>query len=365
MKYCKNCGNKLKEEYAFCNKCGAKVEKVEKKDEIKEEIVEEKKEKEVKNAEKKKEEKLVKEEVKVEEPKKEKIKQEEKVEFVPPVYIEPKKKSGKGFLYFLILLLLASTITFLVLWLTKPSESCKGNSNTAEYKDKKNDNPVTKPVEEDDDKFIGKWEQNVDYKMGNTTALSTYGMIELKKDGTFRSLFYDKEDMYNNREEYRGTYKVRGNRISFNFDTSDDGEYAFDELIVKNDKLCLDDECENYMVQSSYNNKIVIQVDDTTDASDVDYIDYDEYQEIINDEEDAIVVVVRDGCSWCKKYESVVEEIIDNYVTPVYYYEYNNKIDVTGTPTTIIIKDGKIVDKIEGYKEYSAVEKVLDNNDIY
>ena len=83
------------------------------------------------------------------------------------------------------------------------------------------------------------------------------------------------------------------------------------------------------------------------------------------DYKDAIVVVVKDGCSWCEKYESVVEEIADYYSTPVYYYKSDGKISVQGTPTTIVIKNGYPVETIYGYKEYDAVEKILDDLGVY
>ena len=114
MKYCEKCGNELKEGFAFCDKCGAKVEK-EKKEIKKEKEKEEKKEPVVK----------------------------EKI--VPPVL--PKKK-GKGkivFLTILNILLLGAAITFLVLWLIKPTDDCdcKKYSNSSN-----NGNTVEQPKEE-------------------------------------------------------------------------------------------------------------------------------------------------------------------------------------------------------------------------
>ena len=91
MKFCEKCGNKLEEGVLFCNKCGAKVEKKEKKAEKKEEVV-----------------------------------PSQPVRLMP---VMPQKK-GRGLSIFLTItsiILFATTITFLVLWLVK-SPSC-GSSN--------------------------------------------------------------------------------------------------------------------------------------------------------------------------------------------------------------------------------------------
>ena len=58
---------------------------------------------------------------------------------------------------------------------------------------------------------------------------------------------------------------------------------------------------------------------------------------------------------------TIVEEITENYTTPVYYYEYDGNIKVTGTPTTIVIKNGYVVDSIVGYMTYSVISEKLDD----
>ena len=93
MKFCEKCGNKLEEGVLFCNKCGAKIEKKEKK------AVKEEKNEEIASPP------------------------------VRPMMVMPQKK-GKGLSIFLTItsiILLATTITFLVLWLVK-SSSCNSSS---------------------------------------------------------------------------------------------------------------------------------------------------------------------------------------------------------------------------------------------
>lgn len=313
MKYCEKCGNKLKEEFAFCDKCGAKIEK--------------------------KEIKIKKEEVK------EEIKKDITPSPIAPIII--KKNKGKLiFLSILNILLLAATITFLVLWLTKPT-----NSNYSSYKntngkteDKKEDNPL-----------IGKWEQTIEYKSKNKVVQTISGSIEFKENHTFKTIYYDKDDKNNSLIEQNGTYSVNGNSIKIEW--IENGERNTETITLDNDKLCLDSSCSNYLTKD--NNKTVIYLDEATKQ--IDKIDYNEYNKILNNGKDAIVVVVRDGCVWCEKFEEVVEEIAEEYDTPVYYYEMDSNIDVAGTPTTIIIKNGKIVGLIEGYSYLETVEDKLDD----
>lgn len=342
--FCEKCGNKIKEGYKFCDKCGTKVKEIVKKEENT-------KENKVVNVEKNNE-KTIEENIK------------EKI-----VYQPVKKKSGKGkivLLSILNILLLASTILFLVLWLTKPSDtSC--SSKTSSYSDNKNEkkedrNETLKAEKELN--VVGKWEQNVDYKQGNEVVRRTYGMIELKSDGTFNSVHYDKDNMSNSERE-NGTYTKTNNTVVLSYYDEDNYKQSI-TLYIDDEKMCINKRyCDDYLVKDSYNNKITIYEETPTNTSDIDYINYEEYQRILNNKENAIVVVVREGCYYCEKYESVVEKIHNNYFTDVYYYENDNNIEVTGTPTTFIIKDGKVVDTIIGYYEYSKIEEKLESNNVF
>ena len=167
-------------------------------------------------------------------------------------------------------------------------------------------------------------------------------------------------------EETKGTYTIKNNKITFKYKL--DGENETLDAYFKNNKLCMDDDCEDYLTKNG-NNTIVIYDDDDDDddftKTSIKTINYTEYENLQKNYKDAIVVVVRDGCSWCEKFESVVEEIDENYVTSVYYYESDGKISITGTPTTILIKNGYIVDTINGYKDYDDMVEALDEVGIY
>ena len=314
MRYCEKCGNKLKEGFLFCDKCGAKVE-----DKVKE-VKEVKKEKVV-----------------------EEVKEVKKVE-EPIYYLPPKKKGKKGIVFLIIMniLLLASTITFLVLWLTKPEKTTK-TVNKAKV----------------ENKFVGKWEQNIEYQTGKRVVQRIYESIEVKNDNSFRIVSYDKDNIAETKEELSGTYTIDGDKIQI---TWKDGNKKQSETYELNgNKLCIDSACQNYLLKNGSGNKIVIPIDE---AKAIETIDYDQYNKILNSNNDAIVVVVRDGCHWCESFESVVEDLLKDYNTPIYYYQLDNNIDISATPTTIIIKKGQIIDVIEGYKSLSSMESILDNLDI-
>lgn len=332
--FCEKCGNKLKEDFEFCDKCGAKVEKKEHKKHHEEKEPEEKKPK-----------------IKEEKIKEEKV--EKPVPPEPPKPPRPPKKSGKGktiFLVILDLLLVGAAVTFLILWLTK--------SNDCDCKCDKCESTVVDEPKKEKSKYVGKWEQNVEYKSGSKVTKRTYGLIELKEDGTFEAVFYDKDNISKTKEETKGKYTVKGTEITFSY-KDEDGDNQTLDMVIKNDKICLDDDCKDYLVKNG-NNKIVIYDDDDDNVKEIKKIKFTEYENLQKNYKDAIVVVIRDGCSWCEKFESVVEEIVDHYDTPVYYYESDGKISVNGTPTTIVIKNGYIVKTVEGYKEYSAMEDILD-----
>ena len=339
MKFCEKCGNKIKDGFQFCDKCGAKVGK--------------------------------------KEDKKEEEKKETKKEVEKPVYqpipVKP-VKSGRGMTIFLTitsLLLLAAAITFLVLWLIKPtSKDCNPKSYSNGGNDNTEKEPTKKPVESND-KYIGRWEQNIEYQYKGETIQRLYGLIELRKDDTFRSLYYDKDDIDDTKEEIEGTYTISGNIVTLKYE--DFGETETITLKIKDDKLCVDNSCESYLVKDSYNNKIIIETDgyfaDDDDDDDDDYdtiktITYSEYEDLLDEKEDAVVVVVRAGCSWCEKFEPVVEELADEFYTSFYYYKLDDKIGVDSTPTTLLIKDGKVVKKIVGYYDLETMEDYLSDNDI-
>lgn len=119
--------------------------------------------------------------------------------------------------------------------------------------------------------------------------------------------------------------------------------------------------CEDYFVKTSSKDKNSLTLNE-----DPTYISYSDYQNLLNNGENAIVVFVRETCQYSKAYKEILNKVVSNYSTPVYYYELDSE-DISGislTPTTHIIKNGVNVETIEGKTEYNELSKILDKNNI-
>ncbi len=373
---CSKCGKELKDGYAFCIYCGNKIEKEEKvEEEIKEEKVEEKVEEEIKEE---KVEEPVKEEVTSEEPveeetTKEKIDNPVKEEVVEPVKEKRPKKKGRWktiLVTLFILLLIAAVVVLSILLLKKDEEKSNKNESTSSYnkEDKKEDKKEEKTT------IVGDWEHTLNVNKDGELYLSVYEHFKFTKDGSFEFEKYDKKNK-SDRMELEGTYKVKNNnKIIITYEYDDEEEET--AVYLNDGKLCIEDsDCEEYFVKkgSGKNSTFTYDADDIFGDEDdydedddeldtnIDYIDYDEYKAMLKGKESFVMVVVQEGCAHCKRFSPVVKKLADNYITPIYYYEYDRNIDVKVTPTTFIIIDGEIEEKVEGYKDYDSMEEIYDN----
>lgn len=97
---------------------------------------------------------------------------------------------------------------------------------------------------------------------------------------------------------------------------------------------------------------------------------YDQYKEKISNNESFIVLLYQTGCSHCESFEPKVNKIIKEYNLEIYslnladlsekeYAVVKNKTFVTGTPTTVFIKEGKYENKLVGDKEEEEIFKFL------
>lgn len=207
--------------------------------------------------------------------------------------------------------------------------------------------------------YIGKWEHNITWKRGNKTTRTSYAYIELLKNGTFNYAGYDINDL-ENKITYSGTYN-ESNGIIYVYFKYEEQDYT-GKLYINDNKLCMNGEnCEDYFVKTSSKDKNSLTINEETT-----YISYSDYQSILNNGESAIVVFVRETCQYSKAYKEILNKVVSNYSTPVYYYELDTE-DISGislTPTTHIIKNGVNVETIEGKTEYNELSKILDKNNI-
>lgn len=104
-------------------------------------------------------------------------------------------------------------------------------------------------------------------------------------------------------------------------------------------------------------------------------IDYNTYNELLENDEEFMLVVVRTGCSYCEKFKPVMEDVTEELKIPAYYidianleeevidefYESNSylKNNEWGTPTTLILKGKKVLASNQGYQEEEEAIKFI------
>ena len=106
-------------------------------------------------------------------------------------------------------------------------------------------------------------------------------------------------------------------------------------------------------------------------------ITYNEYKTMVDNGDAFIVVIERDGCSYCTMYMPIVEEVAKEKKFPLYFIdiadlssEEMNKLETTndylrknsskwGTPTTLFMLGDRVLDSIGGYVEKDTVLALL------
>lgn len=102
-------------------------------------------------------------------------------------------------------------------------------------------------------------------------------------------------------------------------------------------------------------------------------INYNELQSKLENKESFVFVIGQSGCSACAMYKETMEEVIKDKKVEIFYLgldtlndeEYSkiySKYVITGTPTTLFIKDGvetSTYDRLKGSADYSTVVENL------
>ncbi len=120
----------------------------------------------------------------------------------------------------------------------------------------------------------------------------------------------------------------------------------------------------------------------SSDKDPINYISLDEYVEKINSDDDFVLVVGRIDCSACIAFKPILQETATSKDLKIDYVQIDETwtdedratlleetqktydFNLTGTPTTLIVKDGKLVDKITGQIEYRDLIHVLKEHNI-
>ena len=111
-----------------------------------------------------------------------------------------------------------------------------------------------------------------------------------------------------------------------------------------------------------------------------------EYLDKLQDSEKSIVFVARPTCSWCQKEKPIIQKLMNKYNLTIYYLNTENFWDSSiqdysesgykfinssepykteqsfGTPNTIIIQGGKVIDGVYGYVEEKDLKDLFVKN---
>ena len=133
-----------------------------------------------------------------------------------------------------------------------------------------------------------------------------------------------------------------------------------------------------FWVSSSYGEDIK--------AFQFEYIDIDTYLDYLDSDEKRIIYLARPGCPWCEQEEPIIKSVGSKNKLTIYYLDatpFYSKIeedpftedgkrliasdedwfnDGIGTPNTLIVQNGKIIDGVNGYVERSRLEDLFERN---
>lgn len=105
---------------------------------------------------------------------------------------------------------------------------------------------------------------------------------------------------------------------------------------------------------------------------------YSEYKDMLDNDKTFIVLIVREGCTYCEKFAPIVDEVVKEKNIPIYQvdiatleedelqsFQESNKYlknNDWGTPTTLVLKGSEVIDSLSGYTEKEELIKFLDKN---
>jgi len=125
-------------------------------------------------------------------------------------------------------------------------------------------------------------------------------------------------------------------------------------------------------------NKIEKPVTLSDNFGEIKEIKYKDYKSMIDEGKTFIILIVREGCTYCEQFAPVVKEVVEEKKLPVYSIdistleeneteEFQNsnkylKNNEWGTPTTLVLQGSEVVDSLSGYTEKDKLVKFLDKN---
>ena len=163
--------------------------------------------------------------------------------------------------------------------------------------------------------------------------------------------------------------------------------YEFSHWINKDDNSIIPKDsfapCKDVELKAVWKPK---EVNNNNTSKEINYItiSVDEYLNIMKKSEKSIIYIARPTCSWCQKQLPILKKLMNQYDLKVYYLNTENfydsdKQDYTeegyklinssekykdgfGTPNTIIVQNGTIIDGEFGYVEEGELKELLLRN---
>lgn len=108
-----------------------------------------------------------------------------------------------------------------------------------------------------------------------------------------------------------------------------------------------------------------------------------EFTTLLHNNEPSIIYIARPGCGYCQQQKPIVESIVSEYGVVVHYLNTDNltedemyslfAVDTKlfgedgkefGTPTTLVVKSGKIVDSVVGLTDEDSLIDFFSKNEL-
>lgn len=119
-------------------------------------------------------------------------------------------------------------------------------------------------------------------------------------------------------------------------------------------------------------------VDDSEELL-INYIDYGEYEELLDSDDAEILVIGQTTCSYCIKAKPILNQLVADKKVEINYLNITQLSDDDttnfvssleylsgdwGTPLTLIIKDGNVIDDANGLLDYDGYIELFSENGI-
>ena len=191
--------------------------------------------------------------------------------------------------------------------------------------------------------------------------------IKISNDiiNTELTLYFNRTFNYKNDYiSFSGDYIIENNEIALKYkEYTIEDEYNYnDKIIINNEKLCKDIECNNYYIKDNKTNILM------NDLREIKYINYDEYLNLYNNNKNNIVVIYTENCTYCKKYKEELNNISKIFNNPIYIIDIDEneqlKEEYKEYPTTLIINNNKVEYKFIGNRDFNGLFNLLKSNNI-